>query len=151
MTYRSKVDAWIAALLVIAGGGTVAAAVALIVRSHHVRDGAVPLGVLAVIGLLSFPLHYQLTDTELIVRSGVTRWRIPFASIVRVQSSSAMWSSPALSADRLEVSYTKNGKLKRVLISPKEKEYFLRDLQMRIPALLPAADGLGRAGTYLGL
>ncbi len=129
MTYRSKVDAWLVAV-VLAGllaGPTFA----------YTSGGAESLirvlpasgFVLLVIVVLAWPVRYTTTDDALKVRSGLLlRWTVPFHSIQRVVPSRSALSSPAWSLDRLRIERTDGGLL---LISPADKADFLQDLALR--------------------
>ncbi len=151
MIYRSKIDAWIAVLLVCAPAGLLAAAILPAVLQHDFR-GLTPICIMLVVALaLMWPLYYEITDAELIVRSGLIRWRIPLTGIVRVRPTNSPLSSPALSLDRLEIAYEKNGRPKKILISPQDKEGFLLNLRSRAPQLHPTPDGLTKAGVYMPL
>jgi len=79
-----------------------------------------------------FSTYYEIDDAALLVRSGPFRWRIPLQEIVAVRELNSLRSGPALSMDRLEVSYSG----RRLLISPADKAGFLAELQRRVP--LPA-------------
>lgn len=80
--------------------------------------------------LLGFahPVYYMLTDFELVVRSGFLQYRVPLASIVEVRPTRNPLSSPAWSLDRLRVEYRKGTKTRYLLISPEDKNAFLREL-----------------------
>ena len=67
--------------------------------------------------------YYEVTNTDLRVVSGPFRWTIPLSDITDVQPTRNPLSSPALSLDRLKVSY---GKRKFVLVSPADKDGFIR-------------------------
>jgi hypothetical protein len=127
VTYRSKVDWWIALLL--------AVAVLTPVISGYVK-GAKGQGAPSLISLLAggvilalvWPTRYTINSSELKIRSGVLRWKIPLSSIVRVHPTSNPLSSPALSLDRLQIDKHDGGK---ILISPKDKDGFLNELATR--------------------
>jgi hypothetical protein len=63
-----------------------------------------------------------------LLRSGPSRWTIPIRDIRSITPTRALTSSPALSLDRLRIEYS-DGRV--LLVSPREKETFLRDLQDR--------------------
>lgn len=70
---------------------------------------------------------YRITENELIVKSGfIVNINIPVDNIKSIKPSKSILSSPALSLDRLEVSY---GKYDSVLISPKDRDSFLAELK----------------------
>ncbi|AWV98723.1 PH domain-containing protein [Arcticibacterium luteifluviistationis] len=70
---------------------------------------------------------YRISETNLIIKSSfLVNIDIPITSIKSIIPSRSLLSSPALSLDRLEVSYGKYGS---VLISPKDRALFLADLK----------------------
>ena len=133
-TYRSKVDLWLVAII---GASLVAAIVGVGIAGLQEGPMRFTQGffvMLSVVGLLVWTFtstNYTLEGRDLIVRSGPFTWRIGINDITSIEKPSG-WvrsgSSPALSMDRLVVSY---GKGKRVMISPAEKEKFLADLRAR--------------------
>ena len=70
--------------------------------------------------------RYILEPDQLLVRSGPFRWRVPIADIVRITPTTNPLSSPALSLDRLRIEY---GRGSAIMISPRDKDRFLRDLE----------------------
>lgn len=66
--------------------------------------------------------HYTVAHGELRVVSGPFRRTIPLSEISNIEASRNPLSSPALSLDRLKISY---GNKKYVLISPADKSGFL--------------------------
>lgn len=96
--------------------------------------------ILVIYGALLFPVTYGITGDELIVRSGWVRARVPLERILAVVPTHAPWSAPALSLNRLEVSWGP-GRLERTRISPRERDRFLE--------LLAARTGLERHGDAL--
>ena len=90
---------------------------------------------LSVVFLFAYPVSYEISPPDLLIRSGVTRFRIPLSSIESVQPSRNPYSSPALSLDRLKIDYKKKGKLCFILISPENKKGFLNELARKDPEL----------------
>jgi hypothetical protein len=78
------------------------------------------------------------------IRSGVLKGDIPIASITSVTPTHNPLSAPALSLDRLAISYEKGGHPRLGLVSPKEKAAFLQELSARDPGLRAEGDGLVR-------
>jgi hypothetical protein len=136
-TYPSKIDWWLAAIL--ASG-----MVACIYGSLHVFLAAPPGAgwvLLPTVGLgVGLPLwlllgtRYTLEPTQLLIRSGPFRWRVPVADITRITPTSNPLSSPALSLDRLRIEY---GRGSAIMISPRDKERFLRDIEALRRGTLP--------------
>ena len=67
--------------------------------------------------------RYCVDGETLDVRSGPFRWRIPRASIVSIEPSRSLLSSPALSLNRLRVRY---GQQQEILLSPADREGFIK-------------------------
>jgi hypothetical protein len=125
MVFRSKIDLWLVAVL--------AAAMALpfLEAMEALRSGSDSLPHLLIFVLLGgfflsllLSTKYTVSGDTLLVQSGLFRWRIVRSEITKIVPSRSIISSPALSLDRLRVDYA-NGR-KSVLISPKDKEGFLK-------------------------
>ena len=131
MRIRSKIDAWLVAVLL--------SSIALLVAGlwmAHAQGGPLPLGLIAPILLLGagLPLwvlvgtHYTFVDDELVVRSGPFRWRIALREVRSVAPTRSPLASPALSLARLCIEY---GAGRSVMVSPVDKAAFLRELERR--------------------
>lgn len=132
--FRSKVDTWVILVLAIGVAGQTFAMVAALqsTSSDLWRAGVALLFVLGIVLFISLPLrtHYTVGDEELVIASGPFTWRIPLSEIRRVEPSRALWSSPALSLDRLKISY---GDRKWILVSPADKREFVRAIGQPVP------------------
>ena len=126
---RQKPDAWLLAVL------AVAIAVSLFAAIVTVSDGSAaawPMAAfIAVIGVglpiwLLLSTRYTLEPRQLRVQSGPFKWHIKVADITSITPSSNALSSPALSLDRLRIDY---GSGRSLMISPRNKEQFLRDIE----------------------
>jgi hypothetical protein len=141
--FPTRVDFWLVAVLVIA----LTASIWSIVMSF--RDdpvsgwiGLVSMGGLIILlSLLTIPTEYTIGESELTIRSGVIRTRIPLASIVRVYPTANPLSAPAWSLDRLGIQYSKKRGRALALISPAAQHEFL--------TLLAERAGLERVGSEL--
>ena len=78
--------------------------------------------------ILAFPCQYTLEDKSLLAQSGILKWRIPYAEIQTVELSNSILSGPALSLQRIEVQYDRG----RILISPNERDLFLKELRKKV-------------------
>lgn len=126
--YRSKIDVWLIVVLAIAIVVSLLAALAVLsVRS----PAALAIAAFTAIIGAGLPLwlllstHYTLGYGQLVVRSGPFKWCIPVAEITSITPTSNPLSSPALSLDRLCIEY---GPGKSLMISPRDKEQFVRDI-----------------------
>lgn len=83
----------------------------------------------ALVALLTYPLYYEITFSELQVRCGILiNKEIPLSAIEEVFPTRNPVSAPAWSLDRLQVNYRDGGRLRSILISPEAKESFLMEL-----------------------
>ena len=128
--FESKVDWWVAVLLVATPLITLAAAVLAVAAGGALLPAVLPcLFIAALYFGLVLPVRYGVSSRELIIRHGLVRRRIRIDSITRIRASHNPLSSPALSLDRLRVDY--RGWLRAVLISPNDKAGFIRLLSLR--------------------
>jgi hypothetical protein len=81
--------------------------------------------VMAFIIWLIAATYYEINGEELKVAAGPIRYKIHIHTIRAIEASYNPLSSPALSLDRLKITYNQNN---TVLISPKDKQEFVREL-----------------------
>jgi hypothetical protein len=128
--YKSKVDWWLAPLLALPPIATLSFTASALWRgnvSEIAGGGGAMLWVLIVYVGVVFPMRYGIGDARLTIRFGLCRQRIPLAEIRAVYPTRNPLSSPALSLDRLHVRFGE-GFFKSVMISPAERDEFLRHL-----------------------
>jgi hypothetical protein len=128
-TFRSKVDAWLA--LVIVGAFASVGVVLASVSAPEVS--LVPVAAFAGVGAAAiWWLHrsttYTLSESQLCVRSTGLSWCVPLRDIRAVTPTRDPLASPALSLDRLRIDY---GPLKSIMVSPANRELFLKELERR--------------------
>jgi hypothetical protein len=138
--FPSKVDRWLLVVLAVAGLACVVAALAAGVAGGAV--GWLLGGLILVLGTgLPFWVlgwtRYTLTASDLVVRSGPFRWQVPLNEIRTVVPTRSPLSSPALSLDRLRIDY---GQSRWLMVSPKDREGFLRALDARRGAVAARGD-----------
>ena len=128
MTFRSKVDAWLATVLVLAVGAQLWAALFVLASGTSGRWVAVALLLIgpALILWILVTTYYVVEGSELLVRCGPLRVRIPIDQISGIQQTRNALSSPALSLDRLAITYS-NGR--KCMVSPKDQGAFIEALR----------------------
>jgi membrane protein YdbS with pleckstrin-like domain len=139
--FRSKVDVW---LKLVIAGGLVAMWLAPVRRiwagrSVDALDVVIPLLFTAFIVWVFRTTSYVISADVLIVRSGPVRRTVPLHQVQRLRATHNPLSSPALSLDRIEVTYGR----RRVLISPEDKRGFVRAVLKQAPTVV--VDGLPTA------
>lgn len=125
--YKSKIDTWLAAILAFSISISLfSAAIVLSTGGHSwVAVVIVFLGVGLPLWLL-VGTSYCLECGHLHVKSGPFKWHVPVASITGITPTRNPLSSPALSLDRLRIEY---GLKKTIMISPRDKAVFLKDIE----------------------
>lgn len=130
--YPSKADAWLVAVLGLAAIASIYAAAGVAPATSGsewaMLLSCVVLGV-ALPAWLLVGTRYTLGRDTLLIVSGPFRWRIPLQGITGVTPTRNPLSSPALSLDRLRIEYA--GGRKAILISPRDQQGFIRDLESR--------------------
>jgi len=100
----------------------------------------VGIGILSVFSMLT--TTYKITDRELIVRVFMLPMRIPLKGIERVAQRESLAIGRGSSADAVEVKYRTNRTTGSVVISPRDKEAFIRELTLAVQRLLaPTTEG----------
>jgi len=108
----------------------------LIVRKGDWAMGLGGILVFLAIFAMAFPTRYEITSDRLRVRAGLFLWKIPLRSIRSARYSSNPLSSPAWSLRRIHVAYERpGGRRSFVLISPRDREVFMRELAEATPGL----------------
>lgn len=143
--YPSKRDWWLVALIIFSIVMMVFVAADLMAAEEvepWVRYGVGGLSILSAIFCLWLLLgtRYVLNREELRIHCGPIRMRVKVADITEVYPTHNPLSSPALSLDRVMIIFGE-GLRKRVMISPQDKEAFMRRLRLLRPELRPSEKG----------
>ena len=89
------------------------------------------MAAIIIVAGVGFPLwilvstRYITDEENLKIISGPFSWVIPIQSIISIQETQSAITSPALSFDRLEITY---GEDKAILVSPLDKAGFIEKL-----------------------
>jgi hypothetical protein len=125
--FRSKIDRWIYVLLIIVIiGQVIAIGSAALQADDPLATTGMVLAMIGVAGLMVWLLvgtHYTVDRGVIRIVSGPFRWRVPIDEITSITASRSLLSSPALSLDRICIRY---GKRKRIMISPADRDAFLK-------------------------
>ena len=122
--YKSKVDWWLIAVILIAFGYPI---VDGILSEEYVLS-AVFIVLLVLFYFLAKSIQYKIDGENLII----WRTKIPIQSIHKVYRTRMPLSSPALSLDRIAIVYNKYDE---IFISPKEREEFIKELLKVNPSI----------------
>ena len=138
--FKSKVDRWLGAILVLTPVATTVGGIAMVVAGENVFAALAPvLFIGALYGTLVYPLYYELEPESLLIRFGLIRSRIRYGDIRRVVPTNSILSSPALSLDRLHIDA---GSSLGPNISPEDRAEFLLALAPKVPHLELQGDRL---------
>lgn len=123
--YKSKVDNW---LLIVTFGPLLIPTFFLVIQKEWLAVSLMLIIILFITHLM-VNTYYCIVNGVLNVKGRLlVNKKLDISKITKVISSRSLLSAPALSLDRLEV-FT--GKWDSILISPKDKEGFIRDLLAR--------------------
>ncbi|MPW45661.1 PH domain-containing protein [Acinetobacter guerrae] len=132
-TFRSKKDWWILGFIIAATGILLQMLWSMQLRGtleEYPEHGIVYALVIVMMWWPVVNTRYVVTQDYLIIHSMFLKWKILRNQIQNITPSNNPLSSPALSLDRLKIDYQKDGKNKSVLISPKDKQKFIKVLQL---------------------
>jgi membrane protein YdbS with pleckstrin-like domain len=142
VSFPTKIDRWLVVVLL---GALTAMLVSAVAVARTAQTPAqlmaalcTPLLPVGLVALLSWPTRYELHADELVIRSGVIRYRIPYADIRGVAPSRNPLSAPAWSLDRLRIERARG----YALISPRDRAGFLEALAARTPQLVREGEQL---------
>lgn len=77
-----------------------------------------------------FATYYIIDGENLFIKSAFMTWNIEVKNIVKMKKTGDALSGPALSFDRIEVTYlNEKNKKKKVLISPEDRDKFLHNIE----------------------
>jgi hypothetical protein len=136
--FVSKVDFWLALLLWGLSLFTVSAPLWQWQRDAHksliqtILTTVILIPFAALMLIPFFGTEYTLTNDQLQVDSGFSVQKIELTDITYIMPTQSMSSAPALSLDRIKILY----KDKEILISPKDKPRFYREIQARNPRIV---------------
>jgi len=88
--------------------------------------------VILFVGWIWFGTGYEILENELKIYCGPFRRRVPLQDIKEIKKTRNPSSSPACSLDRMEIKY---GKSKRVMISPADKDNFIKTMIEKSPQI----------------
>jgi uncharacterized membrane protein YdbT with pleckstrin-like domain len=135
MKYYSKIDLWYKILILIVIIILIASLVMLIFTNKSIDvifAGIIIVLILAFILSITFNTYYEFKDDYLYCRSGIFSEKIKYKDIKSVKKSNNMFSSMALSRDRIEIKTSNNIFLGLTYISPFNQDEFMEMLSKRI-------------------
>src|ERR1700760_4188123 len=105
--FKSKVDAWLAIVLgfVVVLYVAIGIAMLVFVPKVGVVIGIILMFAAAFVASTLAWTDYTFTEGVLLIRCGPIRWRIPIGSISDAAPTRSPFSGPALSMDRVQLSY----------------------------------------------
>ena len=125
--FRSKIDWWVMGFVICLTGMLIQLLLTMYAKgtmAEYPEHTAVYVLTIAMLWWPVWTTRYTVANGKLNIRCMWLNRNIPMADIQGVSPTSNSVSSPALSLDRLKVDYLKDGKIKFVLVSPKDKQGF---------------------------
>lgn len=128
--YPSRIDSWLAVILV--GAPLIVVAVGVFTLTQSAGAGIVAIITGFVLGsaiiALSIPCVYTLSDESLKIKCGLLEEELPLRKVRAAEKSSSPWSAPALSLRRVKVTLDDGWRV----ISPQDRDGFIADLEARL-------------------
>lgn len=137
MKYKSKIDWWFHLVILLCLSACVLTIV-LSIKYPNVTSIIVGVLICLSVALLAFPIYfntiYTLEEAALHIRCGLCmNKRIAYKDIKTMLETRDPSASAGLSLDRISIIYSKiNGNTDEVLISPRNKQEFIKVLSERI-------------------
>lgn len=129
--YRSKVDLWLVIVLTISS----ISLLTLIYNTFDFKSSyedvifLVLFVFLAILIWLPIPTTYYVVECGILkVHSIFLKWEIPLNAIQKIEQTSDFLSAPALSLDRIKIEYKKNNMHEYIMISPKNRAEFIKEI-----------------------
>lgn len=145
MTFSSKRDAWLSAVIWIGALACLGAAALIIWYGTGGRLDAIPAVLLAATAALLlwvlYGTRYTFSGGVLEARCGPFRFRVPLGDITSAEPSRDPLSGPACSLDRLLIRYGS----RRILVSPSDRRGFLDALVRHGAGLVRDGDRVVKA------
>jgi uncharacterized protein (DUF58 family) len=140
MRFSSKVDGWLVPVLLLAFAGLVAALIVVLIEPTPWPVRILTALMVVLVTALLFSMFrntwYEVGKTELRIVCGLFKWKIAIEDIADIRPTRNPLSAPALSLDRLKISY---GKRKFMLVSPSDKEGFISAVEQARQGILGAS------------
>jgi hypothetical protein len=136
LTFPSKCDWWLKVLLLSVISAQLTAAVCVFIGGRELWVGGVLLLSAGCISWILRSTYYFVDETRLLIRAGPFWFTVRLETIEEIVPTRNPLSSPALSLDRLCIHYKVGGKRRMVMISPADKESFLRVIAALVPGMM---------------
>lgn len=130
--FHSKIDWWILGFVIAMTGLLVQLLFTMYAKGTMVEYPEHTMVYIFTIAVLWWPVFsttYTIGNNTLAIRSMFLKWVIPLENIKTVSKTNNSISSPALSLDRLKIEYLNDGKMKQILVSPRDQQGFCKELQ----------------------
>ncbi|WP_274308460.1 PH domain-containing protein [Solibacillus daqui] len=122
MVFKSKIDIWMAAMFIIVPTLMIYG----VITEPDIISLVVTIAIIALLAILFFGTKYVIQDNKLIIYGGITKTNIDIAKIHSLRPSKNPFSAPAMSIDRIEITFDPD--MQMTLVSPKDKENFVKKL-----------------------
>ncbi|MFW2079129.1 PH domain-containing protein [Acinetobacter sp. ULE_I010] len=131
--FHSKIDWWILGFVIAMTGLLVQLLFTMYAKGtmeEYPEHTMVYIFTIAVLWWPVFSTTYAIGNNTLTIRSMFLKWVIPLENIKTVSKTNNSISSPALSLDRLKIEYLKDGKMKQILVSPRDQQAFRQTVEV---------------------
>ena len=133
VVYRSKVDLWLGGILVGSIIMMLWVSIAPIVKEGRADWFVIGTTVITLLIILPlFAIKYVMYDDHLLISMSIYgKVRVRYENIQKMTKTFNPISSAALSLKRLQIDYVENGVRQMILISPKDRDVFMDEIEKR--------------------
>lgn len=135
--FYSKKDWWVLAFLVCMTGLLLQLLITMFTKGTAFQFPVHTTVYILTILILWWPVwstKYKVQDNVLVIRSLFFKWQIQLEDIVKISLTNNSVTSPALSLDRIRIDYIKDGKVRFILVAPRNKQAFSQAVGQNLKA-----------------
>ena len=103
----------------------------IISKEMHVTLWIIPCAGFIYVLPLILRTRYILLENEVIIKFGLANTRIAYKNIISITKTMKRGRAAGLSIIRVQIKYRKDADEKLILISPKNRDDFIRELSVR--------------------
>lgn len=122
LVFKSKIDLWVGAIFALLPIIMICA----VIEKPDVVPIVITVLLIGMLIVLFFGTKYAIVGDELIIYGGIYKKKIAINQITSLRPTKNPLSAPAMSLDRIEITF--NPLMQIALVSPKDKETFVNKL-----------------------
>ncbi len=137
MKFYSRVDLSIATILLLPNFFYLYELISKYMENQtlHINSLLTLLCYLGFLVVLYVRINYRIKENQLIVTNLILDIKIDISKIIKIEKSKTLMAAPAMSLDRIKITYNTSYGHSAVIISPQKQELFLAELKKLNPSI----------------